>query len=223
VGLNLTGSTPVITISGSGFGTRVPVPNPSNPDNCVGGDTSHNFVAGALGVVDITQGWSAGEPGDCLGLIVNSWTNTQIVLALGAFYPMVSPMQSGDSVHTTVLGSGAQVKGVTFAGLGTTNTTVTVAGAGLGAKPANGSAVNCIGGDTSLTYPAGVLMFTDNTHGWTAGENGDCIGVIIVSWSATKAVFRFGPYLYQSGSFTPVTSGDSYTVTVQGASFAGTA
>ena len=222
------GSTPpTLTVVGSGLGTRVPLP--AGSPTCVGGDLSSIFTGSQVFVSDATQGWTAGRAGDCLGLVVTSWTATKVVLTFGAFYGDVGPLQLGDSIEVGLLdatwsGLAAvnqppRITGLTVAGTPATPK-VTVTGTGFGTSPPTpdpSSPISCVPGDTSFTYPAGQLQFTD---GWTAGENGDCIGLVIASWSNTRVVLRFGA---DYPNFAPVKAGDTITVEVKGTSFTATA
>jgi hypothetical protein len=103
-----TGASPTITVTGTNFGT-VPAADPSTPLNCVAGDTSYDYGASGLWFEDVTGGWTAGQTGDCIGLIVSSYTNTQIVYELGPFYSNFSEITDGDQ-YTLV------VRGVTSSG-----------------------------------------------------------------------------------------------------------
>ena len=58
---------------------------------------------------DATQSWTAGQAGDCIGLIVTSWSSTQVVFALGSEYANYPPVQSGDQIEV-------EVQGATFSG-----------------------------------------------------------------------------------------------------------
>jgi hypothetical protein len=99
--------------------------------------------------------------------------------------------------------------------------TVTITGKNFGVEPAPDPPTppDCVAGDTSLDYGANGLWFEDVTNGWTAGQRGDCIGLDVVSYSNTQIVYRFGPFY---ASFTPVTSGDEFTIMVRGRTFSGT-
>lgn len=96
---------------------------------------------------------------------------------------------------------------------------ITVTGTNLGSFPPPGAPVTCQAGDTGDTYGSTGLSFDDATAGWTAGQSGDCIGLVVTSWSPTSVVFGFGN---EYGGYPPVASGDSYTLEVQGATLSGT-
>jgi hypothetical protein len=98
-----TASSPTVTIIGSNFGTTPPA-DPNSPLACVPGDTSFDYGTSGLWFSDATQGWRAGQIGDCIGLIVNSYTNTQIVYQFGADYSHYSPVTNGDAYTLTVWG-----------------------------------------------------------------------------------------------------------------------
>ena len=98
-----TASNPTVTITGSNFGT-IPPAAPSSPLSCVPGDTSYDYGTSGLWFNDPTQGWRAGQIGDCIGLIVNSYTNTQIVYQFGADYSRYGPVTNGDAYTLTIWG-----------------------------------------------------------------------------------------------------------------------
>jgi hypothetical protein len=96
--------------------------------------------------------------------------------------------------------------------------TVTVSGANFGAYPPLGTPETCQSGDTGDDYGSSGLSFADTTQGWGAGQAGDCIGLIVSSWSSSQVVFGFGNGY---SSYSPIASGDQVQVEVQGASFSG--
>jgi hypothetical protein len=196
------GSSPTVTVVGANLGSRVPLPNPLTPVNCVSGDTSHDYPAPELFFNEIQQGWTAGESGDCIGVEVASWTPTKVVFGFGADYP--GDIALGDSIQVGLLDAvftgtalsrpAPAVSKVTVSGTPTVPV-VTITGKGFGPSapsPEPSTPVNCVGGDTSFTYPVGQLSFSDTTQGWSAGQGGSCIGLVIASWSTTKVVYRFG-------------------------------
>jgi hypothetical protein len=65
----------------------------------------------------------------------------------------------------------------------------------------------------------GDLSFSDETDGWTAGVTGDCVGLVVSTWSAKKVVFTLGT---DYSAFTKVAKGDQYQLTVLGAVSTGT-
>ncbi len=95
-GLTMTGSAgaPAITVTGTNFGSEPP---PGSPEwGCGGTYTGDVFGGVGLNLSDTTASWGAGSGGDCLGLVVTSWSPTQVVLSFGSFYPGVTAMQVGD-------------------------------------------------------------------------------------------------------------------------------
>jgi len=99
------------------------------------------------------------------------------------------------------------------------NPTITISGTNLGNFPPIGTPETCQAGDTGDIYGASGLWFSDSTTGWTAGQSGDCIGLVVSSWSGTQVTFTFGN---QYGNYPPIGTGDSFAVDVQGAGFSGT-
>jgi alpha-tubulin suppressor-like RCC1 family protein len=98
-------SSPTLTIVGSGFGTKASLGSASSA--CDSGKT----YGTKLSVADTTEGWSAGHHGDCVGLIVSSYTNTKVVLSFGSDYGHlavgtgVALLSGGDSYTVSVLGA----------------------------------------------------------------------------------------------------------------------
>ena len=126
-GVTITGTiaNPVFTVTGTGFGTQ-PAPNPSTtPDGSPGCPTvdptgpNAGFLYGtSLYITDNgPSGFDAGKytPGnngefDCVGLVIQSWTPTQVVFTMGDTYNQPIPgndyvLANGDPVVVTVLGA----------------------------------------------------------------------------------------------------------------------
>jgi hypothetical protein len=109
------------------------------------------------------------------------------------------------------------ISGVSFSG-SPSDPSITVTGTNFGAYPPIGTPETCQSGDTGDDYGSTGLWFSDTTQGWTAGQAGDCIGLIVTSWSSTQVVFGFGN---EYANYPPVQSGDQIEVEVQGASSSG--
>jgi hypothetical protein len=103
-----TPSEPTVTVKGSNLGS-IPPANPSTPLNCVAGDTSFDYGTSLL-FTDKTGGWTAGQTGDCIGLVVQSYTSTQIVYRFGADYPNFRAVTAGDAYKLKVWGVSASGK-----------------------------------------------------------------------------------------------------------------
>ena len=112
-----------------------------------------------------------------------------------------------------------KIASVTFTGP-KSDPTVTINGTKLGSIPAADppSPLNCVSGDTSYDYGTS-LSFNDNTRGWEAGQTGDCIGLVVTSYTDTQIVYKFGA---DYSNYGPVTAGDSFTLVVYGKSYTGT-
>jgi hypothetical protein len=109
------------------------------------------------------------------------------------------------------------ISGVTFSG-SPSDPSITVTGSNFGSYPPIGTPETCQSGDTGDDYGSLGLSFNDSTQGWTAGQAGDCIGLIVTSWTSTQVVFGFGN---EYSNYPPIQSGDQIDVEVQGASFSG--
>lgn len=117
---------PIITISGSGFGSK-PNPDPNISPATAGakyhsacntqplegnGKDGRDYGATALGVgwgTSVPSGYSAGVyvPGsylDCIGLVVTSYTSTKVVLHPGCQYALYGRITAGDDYLIQVAG-----------------------------------------------------------------------------------------------------------------------
>jgi len=107
------------------------------------------------------------------------------------------------------------INAVSFTG-SPSDPTVTITGSNLGTEP-SGSPAGC--GTTGDNFPGTSLTFNDTTGGWGAGTGGDCIGLLVSSYTISQVVYQFG-----SGynTFGTANSGDAYNLTVQGTTYSGT-
>jgi hypothetical protein len=102
-------ASPTVTVAGVGFGTLADL-GPAQSSCGTGSDYAANLF-----LTDTTQGWSAGEGppsgSDCIGLIVDSYTPTDIVFTFGSQYGVelvgagVAHLTGGDGYTMNVLGS----------------------------------------------------------------------------------------------------------------------
>ncbi len=209
-GVSVTGTAtvPTITVTGSNLGAA--------PVGLAPGCGDWGEVFTGVRFVDITNGWDAGEPPDCLGLTVTLWTNTQVVFGFGSGYSSYNPTVNGDQFLVSLFGVTASgtvttlFPYVVFGGT-STNPTVTVSGTNLPSEPI-GTPAQCGGQDFSS------VLFQDVTAGWAAGygpdpQNMDQIGLIVSTWTPTEIVFTFG---FCSNSHGPLNYGDAYTLNLTG-------
>src|SRR4051794_4872728 len=115
---------------------------------------------------------------------------------------------------------------VGFTGTPTT-TTVTVTGTGFGKAPKSFSAATTSCGTyvaNGRWYGKYGLWFFDNTHQWQAGKGtsagGNCIGIVVQSWSATQVVFQFGN-AYASFDHWTADPGDNFVISLKAAFWGG--
>ena len=223
---------PTVTVSGSGFGALADLglPVPAYCGN-TGSDYGNNFY--------LTDGWGAGQGvgpfGDCTGVSISSYSNTQITFTFGTGYGtganQYGVLSYADSFQMNVLGATYNgtvpypatptIHGVTFGG-DPTNPTVTVSGSGFGTQSDLGTpvpATSCSNADTGSDY-GNTFYFADPTGSWQAGQAGNFVGLVISSYSNTQITFTFGN---QYSVFGPVNNGDSFSVTLFGVTFNGTA
>ncbi len=92
-------SDPTVTINGTNFGTE---PG-SSPAGC--GTSGDNFTGVSLTFNDTTGGWGAGTGGDCIGLVVSSYSSTQVVYQFGSGYTVYGTADSGDGFNLMVQGA----------------------------------------------------------------------------------------------------------------------
>jgi subtilase family serine protease len=107
------------------------------------------------------------------------------------------------------------ISSVSFTGPAS-NPTVTISGSNFGSEPV-GSPAGC--STTGDNFSGTSLTFDDTTGSWEAGTGGDCIGLLVSSYTSSQVVYQFG-----SGynGFGIANGGDAYTLTVQGVAFSGT-
>ena len=104
--------TPKVTISGSGFGT---VANLGSPRAACGSSPTGLDYWNHFLFDDTTDGWSAGEGSptyDCIGVIIKSYSNEQVVFTFGSDYGRHNRtgsgkalLNSGDQFTMTLLGA----------------------------------------------------------------------------------------------------------------------
>lgn len=87
-----------ITVSGSGLAEKPP----GQGTHC--GHTGSDFVESYFTVSDLTSGWEAGAPGDCIGLVVSKYQNTATTFSFGNDYGSPSVLTPGDTVDIVLYG-----------------------------------------------------------------------------------------------------------------------
>jgi hypothetical protein len=111
--LTFLGSTedPTVVVSGRGFGAHPPIGYPASNTQC--GYYANNgswFGENGLWFRDATHSWIAGQgtsrEGSCIGLVVVSWSPTQVSFRFGNAYNTFDhwAADSGDTVAVTVNG-----------------------------------------------------------------------------------------------------------------------
>jgi YVTN family beta-propeller protein len=123
---------------------------------------------------------------------------------------------------TSAGASGPTITAVTFSGTPAAPS-VTYWGSGFGTESDLGAESPAGCGYSGSDYGTNI-GFSDN--GWTAGNGsgggGDCIGVIISSYSDSQITFTLGSGYILAGIYDPVENGDAYSASLLGASFSGT-
>jgi hypothetical protein len=132
-------------------------------------------------------------------------------------YRVVATTSVGRAVglDKTFRTAGPKITSVRFTG-GAAAPIVTISGSNFGAEPAGTPAGCSATGDVFGTS----LWLDDLTNVWTAGQNGDCIGLVVSTYTSTQIVYRLGSF-YDDNAF-QLNGGDGYKVTVLGKSLSGT-
>ena len=129
-GVTITGTIadPTFTVTGTGFGSTPPAPDPSTPPDgqqgCPASPTNNPSLEGYLYGTNLyvsDQGNSGFDAGvnsvtgefDCVGLVIKSWSPTQVVFGFGDLYDQPIPgndyvLSNGDPVQVVVLGAVGQ-------------------------------------------------------------------------------------------------------------------
>jgi hypothetical protein len=198
-----------------------------------GTSVSSPIVAGLYGLannpssITIPASAAYGAPAADLHDITSGSTGTCTPPASAAYLCKAAKGYDGPTGVGTPHGIGAfqvpgtpppGIIGVTFTGT-PEDPTITVTGSGFGSSPPIGSPETCQSGDTGDDYGSSGLWFSDTTQGgWTAGQAGDCIGLIVSSWSGSQVVFGFGN---EYANYPAIQPGDQVEVDVQGATYSG--
>jgi len=198
-----------------------------------GTSVSSPIVAGLYGLannpssITIPASAAYGAPAADLHDITSGSTGTCTPPASAAYLCKAAKGYDGPTGVGTPHGIGAfqvpgtpppGITGVTFTGT-SADPTITVTGSGFGSSPPIGSPETCQSGDTGDDYGSSGLWFSDATQGgWTAGQAGDCIGLIVSSWSGSQVVYGFGN---EYANYPAIQPGDQVEVDVQGATYSG--
>jgi hypothetical protein len=151
------------------------------------------------------------------------------VLARGA---LVTGAAIATIIGTAVAASASQpnITAVSFAGTAgpsVASPTVTITGSGFGATAPKGTSDNSTScgfyGANGDVYGA-KLYFLDDANfeaGYSDSSGANCIGIAVVSWSASKVVFKFGN---SYGTFARwyLANGDGYALSIKNALWGGT-
>ncbi len=103
-------TSPRITVNGSGFGAVAPAPNPSETP-CAQSDKGFDYGT-FFYLMNLTEHWDAGrnDPAAgafaCIGLVIETWTDTQVVFHFDGFYTEGGyKLQQGDAIQIIVAGA----------------------------------------------------------------------------------------------------------------------
>jgi len=158
------------------------------------------------------------------------WRPVAAVLAAAATAAVVlGTLPASGASAALAAATRPSITSVSFSGThgpGMASPTITINGSHLGATAPAGTS----DGTTSCgTYAANgdvygsKLYFTDDANfeaGYSNSSGADCIGIIVVSWSSTKVVLKFGNS-YGSFAHWYLTNGDGYALSVKAALWGG--
>ena len=120
------------------------------------------------------------------------------------------------------------IQSVTFSGTGGSgqaSPTITITGTHFGSAPTGTSnnSTSCGPYTANGDVYGGKLYFADDTNfeaGYGTSSGADCVGIVIVSWSSTQAVLRFGN-AYGTFDHWYLTNGDGYGLSLKTGLFGG--
>ena len=122
------------------------------------------------------------------------------------------------------------ISSVSFTGAhgpGMASPTITITGSGFGASPPSGTSDNttsCGPYTANGKVYGSKLYLTDDANfeaGFSNSSGANCVGIIVVSWSTTKVVLKFGN-AYGTFDHWYLTNGDGYAISVKAALWGGT-
>ncbi len=223
---------PTVTVTGSSLGTIADLGTPVSPC-CSSGVDYPNFSFSDTSAKGITTGAVTSGVPSWVGVIISSYTSTQVVFTLGSAYGTSVPTSfaQGDSfsltlgaktVTGTVNGPRPTISSVAFAG-SPSNPTVTVTGSGFATVASLGSSIApcCSSG---LDYP-GFALTDVGVNGFVAGQAGagqnSWVGIVISSYSSTQIVFTLGS-AYAFSVPAGLAKGDAFTLSLGWTTYSGT-
>ena len=145
------------------------------------------------------------------------------VLAAAAIAALALATVPAVSASTARAAARPSISTISFSGTqgpGVASPTVTITGThfGAAAPPGTSNSVTSCGTYTANGDVYGSkLYFTANAHfeaGYSTSSSADCIGIIVVSWSATKVVLKFGNS-YGSFAHWYLSNGDGFAVSIK--------
>ncbi len=122
------------------------------------------------------------------------------------------------------------ISSVTFSGThgpGVASPAITITGSGFGTTAPSGTSDNttsCGPYTANGDVYGNKLYFTDDANfeaGFSNSSGADCVGIIVVSWSSTKVVLKFGN-AYGTFDHWYLSNGDGYALSVKTALWGGT-
>ena len=234
-----TSADPQVVVSGSGFGSSPP--SPTYAPGCGGTGLDYGYY---LHLQDLSAQWDAGlETGsgatDCVALVISSWSNTRIVFGFGDGYNACCGwvLNRGDTYAlnlfaTVALGTVGYVPLVSSVQSlkSAKQPMLVINGSGFGPSPpvpAYPPNTGCgISNLTGSLYGSS-FSFQDTTSAWTVGlggvpaGTGNCVGLVVHSWSDSQILFGFGNVYHSNGWI--LKPNDSYSLSLYTTTSTGTA
>ncbi len=178
-------TTPTVTVSGSGFGTEADLGAPT-PAACgaTGSDYGTNFF--------LFDGFGAGQgPGDCIGVIISSYSDSQVTFSFGSGYHTYGAAQVGDAFTMTVLNA-------TFDGTvsfpGDAEPTALVTGPGPNTITPIDTATGTEGTPFAFNdyEPGDIAISPDATTAWVVGVSADAVTPVTLATETVGSSITVG-------------------------------
>jgi hypothetical protein len=156
------------------------------------------------------------------------WRPKAAVLAAAALALATVPAFAASAARVSA--PRPNISSVSFSGThspGVASPTITLTGSQFGATPPSGTSDNttsCGPYTANGKVYGSKLYFLDDANfeaGFSNSGGADCVGIIVVSWTSTRVVLRFGN-AYGTFDHWYLTNGDGYALSVKNALWGGT-
>lgn len=163
-----------------------------------------------------------------LGLVFRTRIS-RVVVTAGAAAGLIAAGIATSAGGAVATGARPIIQAVTFSGThgsGQPSPTITITGAHFGSTAPAGTSNNttsCGPYTANGDKYGSKLYFEDDTNfeaGFSNTAGADCVGIVVVSWTSTRVVLRFGN-AYGSFDHWYLTNGDGYGLSLKTALFGG--